>query len=59
MVDVSKDDLQWIRVIDYSFLKCYSTQQLYFPKQAVKYVLYLVANTQCFFRAFRGEISIV
>ena len=48
VVDVSKDDFQWIRVIDYSYLRCYSTQQLYFPKQAVKYVMYLVANTRLY-----------
>lgn len=45
VVDVSKDEFQWIRVIDYSYLRCYSTQQLYFPKQAVKYVMCFVANT--------------
>ena len=38
VVDVSKDEFQWIRVVDYSYLRCYSTQQLYFPKQAVRYV---------------------
>ena len=48
VVDVSKDDFQWIRVIDYSYLRCYSTQQLYFPKQAVKYVMYLMANTRLY-----------
>lgn len=36
MVDVSRDLYQWIRVVDYSNLKCYSAQQLYFRKQAVK-----------------------
>ena len=39
MVDVSRDLYQWIRVLNYSNLKCYSMQQLYFPKQAVKYVV--------------------
>ena len=48
VVDVSKDDFQWIRVIDYSYLRCYSTQQLYFPKQAVKYVMCFVANTRLY-----------
>lgn len=46
VIDVCKDEFfRWTRIVDYSNLSCYSTQQLYFPKQAVKYVMCFVANT--------------
>ncbi len=35
-VEVAKENSKWVTVIDYSSLRCYSTQQLYFPKQAVR-----------------------
>ena len=33
---VSKDGDQWVLVLDYSRLKCFSTQRLFFPKMAIK-----------------------
>lgn len=36
-VQVAKDSSEWITVVDHSNLRCYSTQQLYFQKQAVRY----------------------
>lgn len=37
-VEMSKDLLQWVTVVDHSKCKCYATQQLYFPKQAARWV---------------------
>ena len=33
---VSKDGRQWVTVLDYSRLKCYSVQRLFFTKMAIR-----------------------
>jgi hypothetical protein len=35
---VSRDGDQWTMVLDYSRLKCFSVQRLFFPKMAIRYV---------------------
>lgn len=37
-VEVSIDQQDWIRVIDYTAYLCRSRQQLYFPQRVVKYI---------------------
>lgn len=37
-IRASKDGSHWVTVVNYSTLKCYSLQQLYFPKLAVRYI---------------------
>ena len=37
-IEASKDGSHWVPVVDYSSLKCYSLQQLYFPKLAARYI---------------------
>ena len=36
LVEVSKDGERWVCVTNHSRCKCYSLQQLYFPKQAAR-----------------------
>lgn len=37
VLEVSKDGKEWQVVIDHSICKCYSTQELYFPRHAARY----------------------
>ena len=37
-IEVSKDGSHWVTVVNYSSLKCYSIQQLFFPKLAARYI---------------------
>ena len=37
-IKVARDFPEWVTSIDYSNLRCYSKQQLFFPKQAVRWV---------------------
>lgn len=37
-VEVSADNLRWQTIVDYSKYECNSIQQLYFPRQMIKYI---------------------
>uniref|UniRef100_A0A7E4VI77 BTB domain-containing protein n=1 Tax=Panagrellus redivivus TaxID=6233 RepID=A0A7E4VI77_PANRE len=37
-IDVSKDNINWTRIIDYSKYVCRSLQRLYFKKQVLRYI---------------------
>ena len=48
-VEVSRNEMDWVQIVDHNKCKCYYTQELYFPKQAVRwaYVGFMNVTNKC------------
>lgn len=45
-IEVSMDESDWVRVVDYSNYHCRSWQRLYFPQRVVRFIRIVGRNLQ-------------